>query len=67
MWQDPGLWIALGISALFVVAGVVIHQVFVRVLKQGSEEPKTSVSTDSGASHAHQAMTAPNVHPEQMP
>jgi predicted membrane protein len=50
MWRDPGTWIALGVSALFVVAGVVMHQVFVRVLKQGSEEPKTSVLTDSGAS-----------------
>lgn len=33
MWQDPGTWIALGVSALFVVAGFVMHRVFVRVLK----------------------------------
>ena len=23
MWSDPGLWIALGVSALFIVVGVV--------------------------------------------
>ena len=33
MWQDPGTWIALGVSAFFVVAGFVMHRVFVRVLK----------------------------------
>ena len=24
MWSDPGLWIALGVSALFIVVGVVM-------------------------------------------
>jgi hypothetical protein len=33
MWRDPGTWIALGVSALVIVAGVVMHRVFVRVLK----------------------------------
>lgn len=36
MWQDPGTWIALGVSALFIVAGVVMHRVFVNILKNGS-------------------------------
>eukprot|EP01037_Dinobryon_pediforme_P008506 gene8506-8596_t len=27
MWHDPGTWIALGVSALFIVAGVVMHRV----------------------------------------
>ena len=39
MWQDPGTWIALGVSALFVVAGFVIHRVFVNILKNGSAPP----------------------------
>ena len=39
MWSDPGLWIALGVSALFIVVGVVMHRVFTNILKQGSEEP----------------------------
>lgn len=33
LWQDPGTWIALGVSALFLVAGLVMHRVFVRILK----------------------------------
>jgi len=36
MWQDPGTWIALGVSAVFVIAGVVMHRVFVRILKSGA-------------------------------
>ncbi len=40
MWQDPGTWIALGVSALFVVAGLVMHRVFVKILKSGDEAPK---------------------------
>jgi hypothetical protein len=37
MWRDEGTWIALGVSALFVVAGVVMHRVFVRILKTGAD------------------------------
>jgi hypothetical protein len=39
MWQDPGTWIALGVSLLFIVAGFVMHRVFVKILKNGSVEP----------------------------
>lgn len=38
MWRDPGAWIALGVSALFLVAAVVMHRVFVKILKNGSQE-----------------------------
>jgi len=31
--QNEGAWIAMGVSLLFVVAGCVMHRVFVRVLK----------------------------------
>ena len=34
MWQDPGLWIALGISAQFIVVGVAMHRVFIKILQQ---------------------------------
>ena len=33
LWSDPGTWIALGISALFLVVGWAMHRVFVKVLK----------------------------------
>jgi len=49
MWRDPGTWIALGVSALFVVAGFVMHRVFVRVLKQGAETADARASSDHDA------------------
>jgi len=33
LWSDPGTWIALGISALFLVVALVMHRVIVKVLK----------------------------------
>lgn len=39
MWRDPGTWIALAVSALFVVAAWVMHRIFVKVLKDGAEPP----------------------------
>jgi hypothetical protein len=40
MWQGEGVWIALGVSALFVVVGLVMHRIFVRILKNGATEPE---------------------------
>ncbi len=40
MWRDPGAWIAIGISLLFIVVGIVMHRVFVKVLKQGAPAPE---------------------------
>lgn len=42
MWRDTGIWIALGISALFVVVAFVMHRVFLKILTNGSVEPSTS-------------------------
>jgi hypothetical protein len=42
MWQDPGTWIALGVSAVFVVAGIVMHRVFVHILKSGTPPTQES-------------------------
>ncbi|HOF31534.1 MAG TPA: hypothetical protein PK441_11845 [Burkholderiaceae bacterium] len=39
MWRDPGAWIAIGVSLLFVVVALVMHRVIVKVLKNGSTEP----------------------------
>lgn len=35
LWHDPGTWIALGISALFLVVAALMHRVIVKVLKGG--------------------------------
>ena len=45
LWSDPGTWIALGISALFLVAAWVLHRVFVRVLKSAPPETPGALST----------------------
>ncbi len=36
--QNEGAWIALGISALFIVAGVVMHRVIKKVLQTPQSE-----------------------------
>jgi len=33
--NTDGAWIAIGVSVLFIVAGLVLHRVFVNVLKEG--------------------------------
>ena len=35
LWHDEGTWIALVISALFLVVAFVMHRVFVNVLQSG--------------------------------
>lgn len=44
MWQGEGAWVAMSVSALLVLAGVVTHRVFVRILKTGADasDRKTS-------------------------
>ena len=39
LWQSEGAWIALGVSVLFIVVGLVMHRVFINILKNGSHEP----------------------------
>ena len=36
--NTDGAWIAIGISVLFIVAGLVMHRVFVNVLKKSQPE-----------------------------
>jgi hypothetical protein len=44
--QNEGAWMALGVSLFFLVAGVVMHRVFVRVLR-GPPSPPPSPSQPS--------------------
>ncbi|HOZ94655.1 MAG TPA: hypothetical protein PKZ79_09695 [Ottowia sp.] len=46
MWQDEGTWIALGISALFLVAALVMHRVFVKILKNPAPDERKELSKD---------------------
>ncbi len=38
LWHDEGTWIAIGVSVMFIVAGLVMHRIFVRILKNGSPD-----------------------------
>ncbi len=35
---SEGAWIALGVSTLFIVVGLVMHRIFINILKNGSQE-----------------------------
>ena len=37
--DSPQAWIAIGVSVLFIAAGLVMHRVFVNILKKDSPEP----------------------------
>jgi len=39
LWRDDGTWIAWGVSALFLLAAGIMHELFVRILKDGATEP----------------------------
>ena len=42
LWQDEGTWIALGVSALFVLVAIAMHRVFVNVLQSGQPPQQES-------------------------
>ena len=46
MWQDEGTWIALGVSALFLVAAVVVHRVFMKILRSPPPDERKELSKD---------------------
>ncbi len=46
MWQDEGAWIALGVSALFLVAALVMHRVFKKILKGPPPGQREQLSKD---------------------
>ena len=37
--HGEGAWIVLGVSALFIVVGLVMHRVFINILKKGPKGP----------------------------
>lgn len=38
LWHDEGAWIAIGVTVPFIVAGLAMHRIFVRILKNGLPE-----------------------------
>jgi len=49
--QNEGAWIAIGISLVFVLAGWVMHRVFVRILKNPAP-PLASAPSPANIPHA---------------
>ena len=45
MWRNPEAWIAIGVSVGFVLVGVVMHRVFVTILK--NELPQGGSNNES--------------------
>lgn len=43
IWQDTGTWIALGVSALFLVVAWAMHRVIMKVLKGTPPNESTSI------------------------
>jgi hypothetical protein len=39
LWQNTEALIALGISLLFIVVGLLMHRVFIHILKNGPKGP----------------------------
>jgi hypothetical protein len=44
IWQDPGTWIVLGISLLFLLVGWAIHRTIIKVMRSPSTEPPPATS-----------------------
>lgn len=44
MWQDEGTWIALGVSALFLVAAFAMHRIFIKILRGPAPDKRRELS-----------------------
>jgi predicted lipid-binding transport protein (Tim44 family) len=54
IWHDAGTWIVLGISLLFIVVGVVMHHIIMKVVRAPAPE-----AAPAAASAASAAAVAP--------
>jgi hypothetical protein len=63
LWADPGTWIALGISALFLVVAFVMHRVIRKVLQAPSPPlPPLPPGIDAPASSDPSSTSTPSHH-----
>lgn len=47
LWSDSGTWIAVGVTAISIVAAVVMHRIFIKILQQPSPtKPNAVPDTD---------------------
>ena len=60
IWHDAGTWIVLGISLLFIVVGVVMHHIIMKVVRAPAPEAAPSAaSAASAAAVAPAALATP--------
>ncbi len=44
MWRDEGVWIGLGVTLITLVAALVMHRIFVKILKQPAPDQREELS-----------------------
>ena len=42
IWNDPSTWIVLGVSLLFLVVGIVMHRIIMKVVRTPAPEEAAS-------------------------
>lgn len=57
IWHDAGTWIVLGISLLFIVVGVVMHHIIMKVVR--APAPEAAPAAASAAAVAPAALATP--------
>lgn len=62
IWHDAGTWIVLGISLLFIVVGVVMHHIIMKVVRAPAPEavPAAVSATPAAAVATPPATPAPS-------
>lgn len=51
IWSDPGTWIVLGVSLLFIVVGAAMHYIIMKVVRAPQSAPAPSPIKNSEESH----------------
>ena len=46
LWHDEGLWIALGVTLVTLAAALLMHRVFVKILKQPAPDKREELQKD---------------------
>jgi hypothetical protein len=44
LWNDEGLWIALGVTAVTLIAALAMHRVFVKILRSPPPDQREEAS-----------------------
>lgn len=59
IWHDAGTWIVLGISLLFIVVGVVMHHIIMKVVRAPAPEAAPAAASAAAVAPAAALATPP--------